>query len=262
MCLVVFGWRVHPEYKLILAANRDELHARPAKSAHWWPDRKHLLAGRDLQAGGAWLGVSRQGRFATVTNYREMQRPSGKLLSRGKLVCDFIDSRESPRRFADSISGPAYAGYNLLLTDGKQLVYSSNRGESPAELKPGVYGLSNAALDTPWPKLVRSRELLRQLIDADSVNEMSLLRLLADRQPAPVERINNPELPFQLAQAVSAPFILSKDYGTRCSTSLLWTETGDVEFCERNFDARGNATATVRQRFRISPEQKPTTASS
>lgn len=262
MCLVVFAWRVHPEYRLVLAANRDEYHARPSEKAHWWPDRRHLLAGRDLQAGGTWLAVSRQGRFATVTNYREMQRPTGKLLSRGEIVSDFIDSRESPENFAHAIDGKAYAGYNLLVADREHLVYSSNRGESPVDLKPGVYGLSNAALETPWPKLVRSRDRLRQLIDSDAINEASLLRLLADRQPAPVERIDSAGLPFQLAQAVSAPFILSTDYGTRCSTSLLWSESGDVEFCERNFDAKGNTTDTIRQRFRISPDQKRTAASS
>jgi uncharacterized protein with NRDE domain len=262
VCLVVFAWRVHPEYRLILAANRDEYHARPAKSAHWWPDRKHLLAGRDLQAGGTWLAVSRQGRFATVTNYREMQRPAGKLLSRGEIVCDFIDSNERPGAFAAAIEGQAYAGFSLLVADRNQLVYSSNRGESAVELKPGVYGLSNAALDTPWPKVVKSRDRLRQLIESDAVNEGSLLRLLADRQPAPVERIDNSELPFQLAQALSAPFILSRDYGTRCSTSLLWSENGDVEFSERNFDSKGNTTGTVRQRFRTSPDQKQTAASS
>lgn len=262
MCLVVFAWRAHPDYRLVLAANRDEYHGRPAKNAHWWPDRQHLLAGRDLQAGGTWLGVSTQGRFATVTNYREMQRPGGKLLSRGELVCDFIDSNESPGRFSNSIAGKDYAGFNLLVADDEHLVYSSNRGESPVELKPGIYGLSNAALDTPWPKLVRSRDRLRQLIESDAVSESSLLRLLADRQPAPVERIDDSELPFQLAQAVSAPFILSREYGTRSSTSLLWSESGDVGFCERNFDSGGIATATVRHRFRISADRKPTAARS
>jgi uncharacterized protein with NRDE domain len=184
------------------------------------------------------------------------------LLSRGEIVCDFIDSDESPGAFAGAIDEQAYAGFSLLVADRDQLVYSSNRGESPVDLKPGVYGLSNAALDTPWPKLVTSRDRLRQLITSDAVNEASLLRLLADRQPAPVERIDSSELPVKLAQAVSAPFILSREYGTRCSTSLVWSESGDVEYSERNFDSKGNTTGTVRQRFRISPKQKRTAASS
>jgi uncharacterized protein with NRDE domain len=262
VCLVVLAWQVHPEYRLILAANRDEYHARPSREAHWWPDRKHMLAGRDLQAGGTWLAASRSGRFATVTNYRELQRPAGKMRSRGELVCNFVAGAKSPGAFASSVDGPAYAGFNLLLADNDQLVYSSNRGESPMALQAGVYGLSNAALDTPWPKLVRSRDRLRKLIDDDAVNETSLLRLLADRQPAPVERIDHPELAFQLAQAVSAPFIQTLQYGTRCSTSLLWSNSGDIEFCERNFDASGNVTRTVRHRFKVSPVQTPSATSS
>ncbi|MEQ9561252.1 MAG: NRDE family protein [Woeseiaceae bacterium] len=262
MCLVVFAWRVHPEYRLVLAANRDEYHARPSRDAHWWPDRKHILAGRDLQAGGTWLAVSRSGRFATVTNYRELQRPARRMRSRGELVSDFVDGTGSPGEFASAIDGQAYAGFSLLIADNDQLVYSSNRGESPVVLQPGVYGLSNATLDTPWPKLVRSRDRLRELIDDDSVNEASLLRLLADRQPAPVERIDHTELPFQLAQAVSAPFIQTPEYGTRCSTSLLWSSAGNVDFCEQNFDSHGKATGTVRHRFNVSTDQKPLAASS
>jgi uncharacterized protein with NRDE domain len=262
VCLIVFGWKTHPEYRLVLAANRDEYHARPAKSAHWWPDRPDTLAGRDLQAGGTWLAACRRGHFATVTNYRELQRPQGKFRSRGDIACNFVASEARPLEFATAIGGQQYAGFSLLAADQEQLVYASNRGDSPIALQAGVYGLSNAALDTPWPKLVRSRELLRQLIDTGTANESALLRLLADRQPAPVEQIENSTLPFPLAQALSAPFIQTSEYGTRCSTTVLWSYAGDVEFCERSFDSQGNATGTVRYRFRVSVEQRPTATSS
>ena len=164
MCLIVFAWRAAPERRLLLAANRDEQHSRPSQDAHWWPDNPSILAGRDLQAGGTWLGVSKSGRFATVTNYREQQAPRRNALSRGALVTDFLDAEDDPLSFANAVAGDRYAGFNLLTTDGDQLVYFSNRGDDPVVLEPGVYGLANASLDTPWPKLTRSRERLAALI--------------------------------------------------------------------------------------------------
>ena len=162
MCLIVFSWHSHPEYRLVLAANRDEYHARPARDAHWWPDRQQILAGRDLQAGGTWLGVSQRGRFATVTNYREMQRSTGRLRSRGEIVSKFIGSDTGPKDFVSSIDGANYAGYSLLTADRRQMVYSSNRSPEPSVLDPGVYGLSNADLDAAWPKVLHSRDALKQ----------------------------------------------------------------------------------------------------
>jgi uncharacterized protein with NRDE domain len=265
VCLIVFSWHTHPEYRLVLAANRDEYHARPARDAHWWPDRQHILAGRDLQAGGTWLGVSQRGRFATVTNYREMQRSTGRLRSRGEIVSKFIDSDSGsdsgPKDFVSSIDGANYAGYSLLTADRRQMVYSSNRGpkhsQEPSVLDPGVYGLSNADLDAAWPKVLHSRDALKQLIDSNAVDETSLMRLLADRTPAPVDQIDSSQLPFLVARALSAPFIVSGEYGTRCSTTLLWSYDDDVEFCERNFDSSGELAGTRRFRFRIDALPRP-----
>ena len=242
MCLIVFAWRADPEHRLILAANRDELHARPSQDAHWWPDNPAILGGRDLQAGGTWLAVSKDGRFATVTNYRENRSPHGKLLSRGALVTGFIDSGDSPLSFAHGISAARYAGFNLLACDGEELVYSSNRGDAPVSLAPGVYGLANESLDTPWPKLLRSRQRLADALDAGVANETEMMRILADREPAPVDDINADRLPFELARAVSAPFIIAGDYGTRCSTVLSWSEAGKIRFSERRFDSSGEQT--------------------
>ncbi len=251
MCLIVFAWQLHPEYRLVLAANRDEYHARPTRDAHWWPDRQHILAGRDLQAGGTWLGVSRQGRFATVTNYREMQRSTGRLRSRGEIVSKFIGSDAGPGDFVASLDGVNYAGYSLLASDRRQMTYSSNRGQEPSDLDPGVYGLSNAHLDEARPKVLRSRDTLKHLIDSNAVDETSLMRLLADRTPAPVDEIDGSQMPFPLACALSAPFIIAGEYGTRCSTTLLWSYDDDVEFCERNFHSSGELAGTRRFRFRI-----------
>jgi uncharacterized protein with NRDE domain len=257
MCLIVFSWHAHPVYRLVLAANRDEYHARPTRDAHWWPDRQHVLAGRDLQAGGTWLAVSRKGRFATVTNYREMQRSTGRLRSRGEIVSRFIGSDTGPNDFVSSVDGAIYAGYSLLAANRQQMVYSSNRSRDPSVLDPGVYGLSNADLDEAWPKVLRSRDALKRLVDHGTVDETSLMRLLADRTPAPVDEIASSELPFPLARALSAPFIVAGEYGTRCSTTLLWSYDDEVEFCERNFDSSGELAGTRRFRFRIDDSPGP-----
>jgi len=246
MCLIVFAWDAHPDYRLVLAANRDELHRRPAKELHWWPDRTNVLAGRDLQAGGTWLAASRNGRFATVTNYREGQRKRAGLLSRGELVAGFVSDNRSPGDFLRSLDGDRYAGFSLLVTDGKELWCGSNRGDSPTRLESGIYGLSNAALDTPWPKLIRSRSGLESLLGQDRVNESELFRLLSDRTPAAVDEIDPGELSYELARAVSAPFIVSADYGTRCTTTVLWSADDKLSLTERRFRPSGDADGETR----------------
>lgn len=249
MCLVVFAWRAHPQYRLILAGNRDESHSRPTQDAHWWPDYESMLAGRDLQAGGTWLAVSKSGRFATVTNFRERQGSSAKLESRGKLVTDFVAGHQSPGEFESSIRNDSYAGFSLLVSDGESMYYLSNRDELEAALRPGIYGLSNASLDTPWSKVVRAKAALASMIENETVNETDLMRLLADRTPAALDEVSAKDLPFKIARALTAPFILAPDYGTRSSTTVLWGNDGAIEFTERRFDPAGKATGDSRFRF-------------
>ncbi len=241
MCLVVFAWKSHPDYKLILAANRDEFHARPAQEAHWWPDLPDVLAGRDLQAGGTWLAAARSGRFATVTNYREQQRPRAGLRTRGEIVTNFVSTDIDAMNFVSTFADDIYAGVSILAADKENICYTSNRGDAPICLAPGVYGLSNASLDTPWSKLTRTKEALTALIDSNNVNATSLLRLLGDKTPAAGTAVDSSELPFKLARALTAPFIVSDTYGTRCSTVLLFANDGRVDFCERRFDPGGTA---------------------
>lgn len=246
MCLIVFAWRSHPDYRLILTANRDEFHGRPAQPLHWWPDHPTVLAGRDLQAGGTWLAAGRNGRFATVTNYREGQQPRAGLRSRGDLVTGFVAGEQSPEAYLRSLEGERYAGFSLLVTDGDELWCGSNRGDAPARLDAGIYGLSNATLDTPWPKLVRCRAGLEALLAENRANESELLRLLADRKPAAADDIDPGEMSYELARAVSAPFIVTPDYGTRCTTALLWSTSGKMTIAERRFDAAGQPNGDTR----------------
>lgn len=251
MCLVILAHRVHPDLPLIVAANRDEFHARPAQKMHWWVEKPDIVAGRDLQAGGTWLGVHRSGRFATVTNFRDAVPPSGRRASRGQLVTAFLESDRSPLEFLRSIDIGRYAGFNLLVTDGEELAYLSNRDGASGELGPGIYGVANATLDTPWPKVERTRAALEDLIAAGNVNETELLRLLEDRRPAPASEIDSGHLPFEKAHALSAPFIVLPDYGTRCSTVLTRDTGGRVRISERRFSPDGRSTGQSDVAFQL-----------
>ncbi len=244
MCLVVVAWQQHPEWPLIVAGNRDEFHARPTQDAHWWPDQPDIVGGRDLQAGGTWLAAHRNGRFATVTNYRDAQLESGKLRSRGQLITDFVLGDLSPATALADIHGEEYAGFNLLACDGESLAYASNRAEGVRELEPGIYGLSNALLDSDWHKVHRAKDGMQQLLADNQVNETELFRLMDDRVKAPAESVEAGRFGFEKAHAISAPFIVLPDYGTRCSTVVLRAADGRLAFHERRFDPAGNLTGS------------------
>lgn len=241
MCLIAFAWQSHPRYRLILAANRDERHDRAAEQLHWWAGSPGLLAGRDLVAGGTWLGITRGGRFATVTNYRETRTPATGVASRGNIVTDFANADLSPDAFMDAIDGERYAGVNVLVSDGRSLGYISNRGDGPTTLSAGIYGLSNAALDTPWSKLVRTREQLRALVESEHVSRESLVRLLADRTVEAEPEVETNGLSRDLARAITAPFIVSPEYGTRSTTALTWSHDNQLRIREARFDAAGHS---------------------
>jgi len=238
MCLVVFAWNAHEDYRLILAANRDEFHGRPTEDAGWWPDHPDMLAGRDLQAGGTWLAVNRSGHFATVTNYREQSFTGADHRSRGELVSRFVNGANDPLSYCQNLDGADYSGFNLLAANNHSMTYVSNRGDEPLELDAGIYGLSNASLDTPWSKTTRSKNRLQELIQADAVSESNLMNILMDKETAD-EEAGTEHSSVEIAAALTAPFIISEDYGTRSSTLLLWRRSGSIEFIERRFDSGG-----------------------
>ena len=250
MCLLVFAWQPDAAERLVFAGNRDEFHDRPAAAADWWENG--TLAGRDLRAGGTWLGAHRSGRFAVVTNYREPLEEGRGPRSRGELVTAYLDDTTAPAAFARQVAdrGGEYAGFNLLLGDPESLVYLSNRGRGPERLAAGIYGLSNHLLDTPWPKLERTRARLRTLLE-QGADADALLAMLADRQPAPDDSLPDTGIGREWERLLSSPFIQSDRYGTRCSTIVKILEDKQVEFIERRFAADGTVTGEGRFRFPI-----------
>ena len=242
MCLLVLAYGVDRDYPLIVAANRDEFHARASLDADWWPSDPDILGGRDLQAGGTWLALHRRGRFAAVTNFRDANTGDTRLRSRGHLVTGFLQSDREPLDYLHGIDGELYAGFNLVVADGRSLAYSSNRGIEPAQLTAGIYGLSNAALDTPWPKVERSKMRLRALLESATASPPELLELLGDRAKSPAAKVESDGLPLAQSRAITAPFFVLPDYGTRCSSIVRAHHNGRWDFLERRFDASGNPT--------------------
>jgi uncharacterized protein with NRDE domain len=236
MCLILFAHQASPRYRLVVAANRDELYDRPTAPAAFWSDAPGVLAGRDLREGGTWMGITRAGRFAAVTNYREMPLVRDGKRSRGHLVAGFLRSASAPDAYADELAreGQEYNGFNLLVGDGASLAYVSNRGAGPLVLSPGVYGLSNALLDTAWPKVVRGKQALAGALTGPAGElEGRLFEALADRSVAADPLLPETGVGTERERALSAAFIVTPQYGTRCSTVLIVTMDGRVTFTER-----------------------------
>ncbi|MGH8461157.1 MAG: NRDE family protein [Stenotrophobium sp.] len=252
MCLITFAWRAHPQHELVLAANRDEFHHRPTAAANWWTDAPDVLGGRDLSQGGSWLAVSRRRRVAAVTNVRRMVQPDPAAPSRGQLVADFMRGSQSANDFAQTLHAHAerYAGFNLLLYDGEALLYASNQTDySVTRLTPGVHGISNAALDTPWPKLCRLTDAMRSWITGGDLPMERLLDPLADSRPAPDADLPDTGVGLEMERFLSSPFICSPTYGTRCSTVLDFSVAGPGSFAERRYAASGEITGETRESF-------------
>ena len=254
MCLAVVALDVHPRYRIVAAANRDEFHARPTQAAHWWTDSTPpLLAGRDLQQGGTWLGVTRSGRFAFVTNVREPARHDPDAPTRGTLVPALLrDARPIASAMASVVeSALRYNGFNLVAVDESSGAFGSNRGPAALPLGRGLYGVSNAGLDTPWPKLVRAKAGLAAWVASGETDPATLWQVLADTRLASDHELPNTGITRERERLLSSPFIVSGDYGTRCSTLVMLGRDAIAQFVERSFDARGRATGEVAFRFAL-----------
>lgn len=225
MCIILFQWQPDNTTPIILAANRDEFYQRPTAAAEW---RGDIFCGLDLRAGGTWLGVSRSGRFAAVTNFREPALPTAdNLNSRGDLPLDFLQGADSPEAYLNRVMKHQddYGPFNLLVGDRQQLWYASNRGAEAQPVKPGIHGLSNGLLDTPWPKVERGKRLLKQAISAGA-SDADLIKVLTDQQQPDDQTLPNTGFSPDFERMLATIFIESPQYGTRCST-LLTLSTDD-----------------------------------
>ncbi len=246
MCLILVGWNAHRAYPLVLAANRDELHDRPTDPAGFWADDRSVLAGRDLKDGGTWLGLTRSGRFAAITNYREVLGDGGsERRSRGMLVRGFLQSDVPPTEYAQSVAedGDAYAGFNLLVGDLSELLWVSNRGSAGAQVvEPGVHGLSNRALDTPWPKVDRGKAGLADCLPEDNRASLAvepLFDLLVDTATPPDGELPSTGVGVEMERILAPIFITGEVYGTRSSTVILIDHEDQVSFIECSYDSGG-----------------------
>jgi uncharacterized protein with NRDE domain len=237
VCLILFAYRVHEEYPLIVAANRDEFYRRPTAPAHFWEDHPDILAGRDLEKMGTWMGVTTSGRFAALTNYRNPNEATEGKRSRGELVTDALKYKGNVEEYMHHLAAHnhLYPGYNLLAGDEHNLYYYSNVGQKLEKLKPGIYGVSNHLLNSSWPKVEKGREGLARIISEknDGMAE-ALFALLQNADPAPDETLPNTGVSLEWERLLSPLFIESEHYGTRSSTVMFMTED-KLHYVERVF---------------------------
>ena len=254
MCLISLAWRAHPQYELVLAANRDEYHNRPAAPAAFWADAPDVFGGRDLTQGGGWLALSQRGRLAAVTNVRRMVPPDPRAPSRGQLVSGFACGTLDAHTYAETLRASAarYAGFNLLLWDGSDVLYVSNQPEFTVQLlTPGVHAVSNAALDTPWPKLTRLKRDMSEWLQAAPQEPAALLRPLADEHEARDDELPDTGVGLEMERFLSPPFIRGLHYGTRASTVIAVSSDGATRFLERRWGASGVADGDTLQNLQL-----------
>lgn len=244
MCLILCAHKQHPRFDLVIAANRDEFLRRPTARADWWEDAPDIVGGRDLEQMGTWMACTKGGRFAAVTNYREPGAELPDAPSRGLLVREFLEGASGVGEFLDHLRavGKRYNGYNLLFGNFGEaeaegvLAYHSNRGDNGGRLQPGVYGISNHLLDTPWPKVRKGKERFERTLRAagEELPVEQLFEVLADRTVAPDAELPSTGLSLELERMVSPIFTVGRDYGTRCSTVFAMKAGGEAYFEERD----------------------------
>lgn len=233
MCLITFSWNHHPEYKLLLVANRDEYYNRPTRGLHQW--ESGIYAGKDLKGGGTWLGFHPSGKFAALTNYRDIKNEKPLKRTRGELVSGFLNGNQSPQDYLARIENiqQEYNGFNLLVGDKEDLLVLSNYGGGVQQVTAGIHGLSNAFLNTPWPKVLSAKSDFKNLLEEKTPAPDDLLNLLQSREKAPLEKLPDTGIPVALEKNLSSQFIRLDDYyGTVNTTALCWGQDGKVTMKE------------------------------
>ena len=255
MCLILFANEANSRYQLVLAANRDEFYSRPTSTTAFWEEAPDILAGRDLKSGGSWMGVTRGGKIAAVANFRGSGKVWEDAPSRGNLVSDFLSSCESPDVFTARLRTRArnYNGFSLLLGSAESLWWYSNQyDEQPHKIIPGIHGLSNHLLDTPWAKVKRGKRALEDLLVGETkITPEQVFPILEDRTPAADDELPDTGVGLELEKVLSAAFIRTQYYGTRSSTVLLVERTGNLTFVERSFNPRDESQKETRYEFHV-----------
>jgi len=253
MCLILLSYRQHARYPLLIAANRDEFYDRPSQPAHFWEDAPWILAGRDLVGGGAWFGITRSGRFAAVSNIRDPRPARESARSRGLLVSEFLCGDPPPRAYLAEAArrGSHYNGFNLLAGDHDEIAYYNNRTGEILTLAPGLYGLSNHRLDTPWPKVKNAKAALAKILGMPTAEPEAILEMLADRTSPPDDCLPDTGVGLVRERVLASIFIASEDYGTRCSSVLIEDQDRRALFIERNFSPEDAGARTVQFEFDI-----------
>jgi len=254
MCLILLAWRAHPEYPLAFAANRDEAYERPSAPADFWRDDPRIFGGRDLEKGGSWLGLALSGRIAAVTNFRDGVPKKTAPRSRGELVARFLRGTEEPGAYLKDVTAAArdYGSFSLIVGDLERLLFCSNRDHGIEEITPGVHGLSNHLLDTPWPKVKHGRERVAALLKGGETElTRGLFDNLVDRTIAPDSELPDTGVGLRRERELSPSFVAGERYGTRASTVLLINRQREVVFIERAFGARGVPLGNTERRFAL-----------
>lgn len=254
MCLLLIALKSHPTYKLVIAVNRDEYYDRPSAHASFWAESPELLAGKDLRAGGTWLGITRNGRIGAITNYRDPASIKKDAPSRGRLVSSFLLGQQSPVDYLNGLArkGDVYNGFNLIVGVKEELYWYSNRGQVIRNLTPGIYGVSNHLLDTPWPKVSSGKSAMERLlsVEKDPTPE-AFFNILSDRFIPDDKALPDTGVGLEWERLLSPIFITSPSYGTRSSTILFIDLNNHVTFAEKNFNADPNHATTIKYEFTI-----------
>ena len=252
MCLISFHWQPASQTPLVMVANRDEFHKRPTQASRFWPDLPHIIAGQDLEAGGTWMGATLDGRFAALTNVRQVPSPfkinEQDKISRGRLVLDYLADLQSPEKYLASVQEIAHLceGFNLVVGNREQCWYLGNRNDQgPTALKPGLYGLSNAQLDSPWPKAIYAKQSLQDWLDQPN---SPLYQALQRKAPYAQHELPSTGISIALETLLSSPFIVTPDYGTRATTALQ-LHRDSIKWQEVSYDSKGQQTQLVEHSF-------------
>ncbi len=238
MCLILFGYKVHPTYKLIIAANRDEFYGRPTKPLDFWEEDRSILAGKDLEAGGTWLGMTTSGKISLLTNYRDLKNIKPNAPSRGHLVSDYLSKDVDAQHYLENVAkkGKDYNGFNIICGDIDDLRYYGNYQNGVHQIDAGVHGLSNALLDSPWPKVVKGKEKIDNVIAHNEIVAEQLFATLYDDMKAPDNQLPDTGVGYEKEAMLSPMFIKSKNYGSRCSTVILVDNDNNILYSERTYN--------------------------